>query len=55
LGSFFRSGVSVVEPFQITQRERWYQSPAFLPSAAAAALGLVGLGFAGQHRLHDQR
>jgi len=41
-------GVSVVEPFQITQREKWYQSPAFLPSAAAAALGLVGLGFAGQ-------
>ncbi len=41
-------GISVVEPFQITQRERWYQSPAFLPSAAAAALGLVGLGFAAQ-------
>ena len=41
-------GVSVTEPFRITQKERWYQSPAFLPSAAAAALGLVGLGFAGQ-------
>jgi tetratricopeptide (TPR) repeat protein len=41
-------GVAVTEPFRITQRERWYQSPAFLPSAAAAALGLVGLGFAGQ-------
>jgi tetratricopeptide (TPR) repeat protein len=41
-------GVAVTEPFQIVQRQRWYQSPAFLPSAAAAALGLVGLGFAGQ-------
>jgi tetratricopeptide (TPR) repeat protein len=41
-------GLAVTEPFRITQRERWYQSPAFLPSAAAAALGLVGLGFAGQ-------
>jgi len=41
-------GVAVTESFRITQRERWYQSPAFLPSAAAAALGLVGLGFAGQ-------
>jgi tetratricopeptide (TPR) repeat protein len=41
-------GVAVTEPFSITQRQRFYQSPAFLPSAAAAALGLVGLGFAGQ-------
>jgi tetratricopeptide (TPR) repeat protein len=41
-------GVTVTEPFQITLRPRLYQSPFFLPSAAAAALGLVGLGFAGQ-------
>jgi tetratricopeptide (TPR) repeat protein len=34
--------------FHVTRRVPLYQSPAFLPSAAAAALGLVGLGFAGQ-------
>jgi len=42
------NNVGVVETFHVALRERFYQSPAFLPSAAAAALGLVGLGFAGQ-------
>jgi tetratricopeptide (TPR) repeat protein len=41
-------GMTVLEPFHVTRRVPLYQSPAFLPSAAAAALGLVGLGFAGQ-------
>ena len=52
--AFDTKGVSVTEPFRVTLRQRWYQSPAFLPSAAAAALGLVGLGFAGQ-RLRRSR
>jgi hypothetical protein len=38
------AGLSRRESFQITRRLRFYETRAFLPSAAAAALGLVGVG-----------
>jgi hypothetical protein len=41
-------GVQRVESFTITRRLRFYETSAFLPSAAGAAAGLVGLAVASQ-------
>jgi tetratricopeptide (TPR) repeat protein len=42
------SGVQTVESFDVHRRLRFYETQAFLPSAVAGALGLVGLGYAAQ-------
>jgi tetratricopeptide (TPR) repeat protein len=39
------AGLSRRESFRITRRLRFYETRAFLPSAASLALGLVGAGF----------
>jgi hypothetical protein len=41
-------GEARVESFPITRRLRFYETRAFVPSAAAGALALVGAGLAGQ-------
>jgi len=38
-----------VATFDVTRRLRFYETKAFLPSAGAAALGLLGVGLAVQH------
>jgi tetratricopeptide (TPR) repeat protein len=42
-------GLEQVAPFRITRRLRFYETRAFLPSAAGTALGLIGLGLGLQH------
>jgi tetratricopeptide (TPR) repeat protein len=42
------SGVQTEESFDVYRRLRFYETQAFLPSAVAGAVGLVGLGYAAQ-------
>jgi tetratricopeptide (TPR) repeat protein len=42
------SGVKTEEAFDVYRRLRFYETQAFLPSAVAGAVGLVGLGYAAQ-------
>jgi tetratricopeptide (TPR) repeat protein len=43
------SDASAVTSFDVTRQLRFYESKAFLPSAGATALGLLGAGLAVQH------
>ena len=54
VAAFDTRGLPRLEAFPVTRRLRFYETRAFLPSALAGALGLLGFGFA-VHRLQRRR